>query len=140
MMAKRTFVTRISFLAATLLGMAACAMQPGEVNLIESFANQVAGVDGITDFARNGNELTFTGPDGQGGSASWRVQIESTNLVPRDEERVPIEGHIISSWYRDGELIEPIGTIYSLPQEFFNPGLAQDCYALWDTESNSWDW
>ena len=131
---------RISFLAAALLGMAACAMQPGEANLIESFANQVGGVDGITDFARNGNELTFTGPDGQGGSASWHVQIESTNLVPRDEERIPIEGHVISSWYRDGEPIEPIGTMYTLPREFFKPGLAQECYALWDTESNSWDW
>jgi len=109
---------------------AACAMQPGDVNLVSSFGEQLAAVDGVTDFGPDDNELTFMGPDGEGGIASWRVRSESTELV--SNEGRPLEGHVVSSWYRDGELIEPIGTMYTLPQEFFDTGVAQVCYALWD--------
>ena len=116
----------------------ACAMQPGEVNLVTSFGEQLAAVDGVTDFEHDGNELTFMGPDGEGGIASWRILIESTELV--SNEGRPLEGHVVSSWYRDGELIEPIGTMYTLPQEFFDTGIAQVCYALWDEAVSRWDW
>ncbi len=118
--------------------LAACAMQPGEVNLVSSFGEQIVAVEGVTDFEQNGNELTFMGPDGQDGLASWQVRIESAELVSSDGR--PLEGHVVSSWYRDGELIEPIGTIYTLPEAFFDTGIAQECYALWDADSNRWDW
>lgn len=118
--------------------LAACAMQPGEINLVSSFAEQIAAVDGVTDFRRDGGELTFTGPDGQDGVASWRVRIESTELVSSDER--PTEGHVVSSWFRDGEQVETIGSMYTLPMEFFDTGIAQECYALWDEASNRWDW
>jgi hypothetical protein len=127
-----------SMLLVVVPVLAACAMQPGEVNLVSSFAEQLAAVDGVTDFQHDGNELTFMGPDGEGGIASWRVRIESTELVSDDGR--PLEGHVVSSWYRDGELIEMMGSMYTLPNEFFGTGIAQDCYALWDEASNSWDW
>ena len=120
--------------------LAACAMQPGEVNLVGSFGEQIAAVDGVTDFERDDTELTFMGPDGEGGIASWRVLIGSTELVS-DEGR-PLQGHVVSSWYRDGELIEPDYSLRMsmLPNEFVDAGLAQDCYAFWDEAVSGWDW
>ena len=117
---------------------AACAMQPGEVNLVSSFAEQIAAVESVTDFEHDGDEITFMGPDGQGGLAAWRVSIQSTELVESDGR--PTEGHVVSSWYRDGELIEPVGTIWTLPEEFLETGVAQVCYGLWDEAANRWDW
>ncbi len=118
--------------------LAACAMQPGEVNLVSSFGEQIAAVDGVTDFEHDGAELTFMGPDGQDGIASWRVSITSTELL--SNEGRPIEGHVASSWYRDGELIEPVGTMSMLPDVFLEAGIAQACYALWDEDEGRWDW
>ena len=120
--------------------LAACAVQPGEVNLASSFGEQLAAVDGVTDFVHDGNELTFMGPDGRGGIASWRVQMESTELV--SNEGRPLEGHVVSSWYRDGERIEPDYSIgmSMLPNEFVEVGIAQVCYALWDEAESGWDW
>jgi hypothetical protein len=118
--------------------LAACAMQPGEVNLVSSFGEQLAAVDGVTDFQHDGNELTFMGPDGEDGIASWRVRIESTELVSDDGR--PLEGHVVSAWYRDGELIEPLGSMSMLPNAFLETGLAQECYALWDEASSAWNW
>ncbi len=127
-----------SMLLVVVPVLAACAMQPGEVDLVSSFGEQLAAVDSVTDFQHDGNELTFMGPDGEGGIASWRVRIESTELVSDDGR--PLEGHVVSAWYRDGELIEMMGSMYTLPNEFFETGIAQECYALWDEASSSWDW
>lgn len=118
----------------------ACAMQPGEVNLVTSFGEQLEAIEGVTDFEHDGNELTFMGPDGEGGIASWRVLVESTELV--SNEGRPLEGHVASSWYRDGERIEPDYSIMMsmLPNEFGEAGMAQECYALWDEAESRWDW
>ena len=123
-----------------VLTLAACAMEPGELNLRDSFANQIASVDGVHDFERDGDVLTFTGPDGQDGTASWRVRIESTELKPGPDERAPDEGHVVSSWWRNGQLVEPLGTMSGLPTVLQDSGLAQVCYALWDSELNAWGW
>ena len=48
--------------------------------------------------------------------------------------RSPCRGTFVSSWYADGELIEPIGSMSRLPDEIFDAGIAQDCWALWDAE------
>lgn len=117
---------------------AACAMQPGVVNLVHSFAEQIAAVEGVSDFKHNDSVMTFTGPDGQGGTASWRVEITDTELISGFER--PIEGHVSSFWYRDAELIVPIGSMSLLPDEFLDAGVAQRCYALWDESANRWDW
>ena len=49
-------------------------------------------------------------------------------------------GHVVSSWYADGELIEPLGSMSRLPDAFLDAGIAQDCYALWDEETGRWGW
>ena len=122
--------------------LAACAVQPGEVNLRSSFAEQIASVDGVLDFERDGDQLTFLGPDGRGGTAAWRVRIDSAVLEPGPDEQVLYQGHIVSSWYRDGELIQQLGSMSGLPDVFLDPpvGVAQECWALWDSTSNTWDW
>ena len=129
---------RIPLPIAVALLAAACAMQPGEVNLVSSFAEQIAAVEGVTDFQHADDEITFTGPDGRGGTASWRVRIRSTELVAAGGR--PLEGHVVSSWYRDGEEVEIVGSMWTLPEEFFDTGVAQECYALWDEAANRWDW
>lgn len=123
--------------AASVLA-AACAMQPGEVNLARSFAEQIAAVEGVTDFRNAENTMSFTGPDGRGGTASWRVEIQSTELVSTGER--PTEGHVVSFWYRDAELVFPLRQMSLLPDEFLDAGVAQRCYALWDEAANRWDW
>ena len=47
-----------------------------------------------------------------------------------------------SSWYRDGERIEPDYSIMMsmLPNEFGEAGMAQECYALWEEAESRWDW
>ena len=95
-------VRRASAVAIGGLLVAACATQPDEVNLRDSFADQIASVASVQDFERVGDELRFSGPDGRGGVAEWRVRIDSTELKPSPDERMPFEGHIASSWWRDG--------------------------------------
>ena len=118
--------------------LAACAVQPGEVNLVSSFGERIAAVDGVTDFEQDGGELTFMGPDGRDGTASWRVTIASTELAANDGR--PLEGHVVSSWYRDGAPVEPLGSISMLPNAFLEAGIAQVCSALWDEAETRWDW
>ena len=125
-------------LPAVTVVLAACAVQPGEVNLVSSFGERIAAVDGVAEFERDDGELTFMGPDGGDGIASWRVTIVSTELV--SNEGRPLEGHVVSSWYRDGELIEPLGSMSMLPNQFLEAGIAQVCYALWDEAETRWDW
>ena len=119
---------------------AACAPQPGEENLKASFAAQIEAVPTVTSFAREGDELAFTETREGDSDVAWRVTIDSVALEPRPDEAVPFQGNVVSSWYADGELIEPIGSIYTLPEEFFDAGLAQDCWALWNAEQATWGW
>jgi hypothetical protein len=128
-----------------LLAVAGCAVEPNAVepnaeNLRDSFASQIIAVDGVADVALEGDELTFSGPNGQGGTASWRVHIASAELRPGPSEQTPFEGHIASSWYRDGEEVEFLGTMSALPKVFLDTGVGQECYALWDSATNAWGW
>ena len=41
--------------------LAACGVQPGEINLGGSVGERVAAVDGVTDFEHDSDELTFRG-------------------------------------------------------------------------------
>ena len=126
--------------ACSLLALAACAVQPDEVNLRDSFVAQIAAVDGVTDVVRDGDELTFSGPDGRGGTESWLVRFDSTELRAGTGERAPLEGHIASSWWQNDELVEPLGTMSGLPTVIQDTGIAQACYALWDADQQSWGW
>ena len=123
-----------------LFALVGCAAQPGELNLRSSFADQIASVAGVSSFEQDGDELRFSGPDGRGGTAAWRVRIDSTELLPGPDEQAPYEGHVVSSWYRDGEPIEPLGSMSGLPDAVQRAGIAQICYALWDPATNIWTW
>ena len=68
---------------------AACGGQPGEQGLRDSFAQQLAANKFVKDFQRNLNEMTFVGPGPEGGTAKWRVQIDSAVVEPNDDPALP---------------------------------------------------
>ena len=100
---------------------------------------EIEGVASVSDFERVGDEMTFTHPNTDGEPVAWRVTFESVQLDPPPEEAVPKRGDVISSWYADGERIEPIGSMARLPEDIWQSGVAQDCYALWIAEERRWD-
>ena len=108
--------------------------------LRSSFADQIAGVSGVDAFARNGQELTFTHLNFDGDGVAWRVVIDSVVVDPEDPDLEPVRGDIVSSWYADGMLVEALGSMSRLPDAFLEAGLAQQCYALWDTGAVEWGW
>ena len=131
---------RIAPLAALVL--VACARpQADEVSLRDSFAQRIAGSSFVTNFASDGAELTFSGPDGAGGTAAWRVRIDSSLVEPDqyDDER-PFQGRITSEWYANGQVVEYLGNMTAIPQEFLDRGLGQECWAYWMEAERRWDW
>lgn len=133
---------RFGFVAAAALAVltAACAPQPGEENLKASFAARIETVATVSSLTRAGDELTFTQVREGDSDVAWRVTIDSVALEARPDEAVPFQGNVVSSWYADGELIEPVGLMSRLPDEIFDAGIAQVCWALWDAERAAWGW
>ena len=121
---------------------AGCARaQADEETLRASFAERIAETDLVTDFARDGDELTFAGPDGKGGTAAWLVRIDTTLVEPNEfDEDMPYQGRVTSEWRADGELVEYLGTMTALPKEFLDSGLGQECWAYWVEAERRWDW
>ena len=127
--------------AAALAALAvSCAPAPGDENLKASFAAQIEAIASVGGFARAGDELTFTQSREGDSDVAWRVTIDSVSLEPRPDDAVPVQGVVVSSWYADGELIEALGSMSRLPEEFFDAGLAQECWALWNAEQATWGW
>jgi hypothetical protein len=129
------------------VAMAACSQAPGVPELRESFAQQLAANRFIKDFARNGEELTFTGPGAEGGVAKWRVRIDSAVIERNDDPAQPYynpaqpyRGVVKSSWYSDNQLIQPRGRESHLPIELTDNGLAQECWAMWVEATKQWSW
>jgi len=118
------------------------AVPPGHANLRDSFVAQITSVDGVRAVAREGDGLTFSGPDGRGGTASWRVRIDSAVVEPGPGEGASPQGHIVSTWWRDGDEVEYLGAMTALPDVFLDPpiGVGQECWAIWDTTSRTWGW
>ena len=57
----------------------------------------------VTDFSRDADELTFSAPDGAGGSTSWRVRIDTSLVEPIEfDEAMPYQGRITSEWKANG--------------------------------------
>ena len=105
-----------------------------------SFAQQVAGVNAVEQFERVAKELTFAHPNADGEIIHWQVVIDSVAVHPGGADVEPERGDVGSSWYADGVLIEPIGSMSRLPAAFLQSGVAQQCYALWDSEVGAWGW
>jgi hypothetical protein len=127
---------------ASVALLVACAGGPPDADgLRESFAAQIAAVGGVSDFERNGIELTFSGPDGAGGQTAWRVSIDSAVVAPQDGDAdYPYRGNVLSAWYAAGESIEPAGSMSNLPSDFLDAGIAQDCWGLWAAAESRWTW
>jgi hypothetical protein len=129
----------VGLVAAAVLT-AACSGQPGEQGLRDSFAQQLAANKFVKDFQRNANEMTFVGPGPEGGAAKWRVQMDSAVVEPNDDPALPYKGTIKSSWYADGQKIEPGARQSNLPFEVTSNGLSQECWAFWEGAGKTWDW
>jgi hypothetical protein len=118
----------------------ACSGQPGEQGLRDSFAQQLAANRFIKEFQRSGDEMTFVGPGPEGGTAKWRVHVDSAVVEPNEDEAMPYKGTVRSSWYADGQKIEPSAARSTLPFEVSSNGLSQDCWAFWNPAEEKWDW
>jgi hypothetical protein len=125
------------------LMIAACG-KPGADGLRDSFAQQVASNRFIRDYQRNGDDLTFSGPGAEGGTAKWRVHIDSAVVEPNDDAATraaqPYKGVVKSSWYSDDQLVRPSGRDSNLPIELLSNGVSQDCWAFWDEAAKKWSW
>jgi hypothetical protein len=135
---KNRFLKAGAICAAVLL--TACGSRPAESTLRESFAEQLAANRFIRDFQRLGDELQFTGPGAEGGVAKWRVRVDSAVIEDNPDEAQPYKGTIKSSWYSDGQPVQPSGRDSNLPIELTDNGLSQDCWAFWDATSRRWTW
>ena len=117
-----------------------CA-QADDESLRNSFAERIGTSDFVSDFSRDGDEITFSGPGREGGMAEWRVVIDTSLIEPNEfDDAMPYVGRITSEWYADGEIVEYLGTMTALPTEILDRGLAQECHAYWVEAEKRWDW
>lgn len=118
----------------------AATVEPGPDNLRASFAAQIDSIESVSGVEHTGDTLTFTETQADGTEVQWRVAIDSAVVEEPAVEGAPTQGHVLSSWYADGELIEPLGSMSRLPDAFLEAGIAQDCWALWDAAAGRWGW
>ena len=110
-------------------------------SLRASFAERISSSSFVSDFSRDGDKLNFSGPDGKGGTVTWRVWINSVLVEPNEfDGGTPYQGQITSDWYANGEIVEFLGTMSALPKEFLDRGVAQECWAYWMEAELHWDW
>jgi hypothetical protein len=128
-------------LAFAALG-AACSRAPGEQGLRDSFAQQLGANKFVKEFQRNDDDMTFVGPGPEGGTAKWRVHIDSAVVEPNTDKSnpSPYKGTIHSSWYADDQKIEASARESHLPFELTANGLSQDPWAFWDPAAKNWGW
>jgi hypothetical protein len=134
---------RIPVLSPVLILMLVSCGKPSVTGpLLDSFAAQLAANKAVTDFKRQGDDLFFTGPGVEGGTAHWRIHIDSSAIEETGDERAPLKGTVKSSWYANDQNIKPSasGRDSNLPMSLTSTGLAQDCWALWDPKTSKWGW
>jgi len=132
----------IAAVVATAALNAACSGAPGEQGLRDSFAQQLGANKFVKEFQRNGDDMTFVGPGPEGGTAKWRVHLDSAVVEPNQDKSnpSPYKGTIKSSWYADGQKIEASARESRLPLELISNELSQDCWAFWDPAAKKWGW
>ena len=103
---RRRWLGVASLIAAA--AMAGCAgAQADEESLRDSFAERIATTTLVTDFERAGDEITFSGPDGEGGAAAWRVRIDTTLVEPNEfDEAMPYQGR--TRGYKDLWMLDAV--------------------------------
>ena len=108
-----------------------------------SFAQQLGANKFVKEFQRNGDDMTFVGPGAEGGTAKWRVHIDSAVVEPNADKKSnpsPYKGTIHSSGYADGQKIQASASDSHLPIELISNELSQDCWAFWDEAGKKWGW
>jgi len=137
-------VTRGAAVWCLLLALAAAgcsSSEPDEASLRDSFVAQLTANRFVRDIQRNGDDLRFSGPGAEGeASASWRVHIDSAVVERSDSAANPYRGVVKSSWFANDRQILPRGSSSNLPLELTSNGLAQECWALWDSAARRWGW
>ena len=134
-------MTRLLGLAlAAVLLTSACSRAPRAEELRDSFAQQLAANTFISEFQRNGDNMTFKAPRPDGVPATWRVQITSASVEQQSDGKQPYKGTVASSWFVDGQEIKITGSDSNLPIELTSNGLSQECWAFWDPEAKRWSW
>lgn len=118
----------------------ACAGEPDERSLRESFARQIGAVDHVQDFERRGDVITFRRPDGSGELINWRIEIESARVEPHDAEGLPYRGFVSSSWFLNDRRVASSPTSSDLPAWILETGLGQECWAFWESAKGAWGW
>lgn len=113
---------------------------PDEATLRDSFVAQLSANSFVRDVQRSGEEVMFSAPAAEGGTASWRVRMDEARIEENDDPAMPYKGTIKSSWYSNGQLVQPSGRESNLPVELTSNGLAQECWALWNSASRRWEW
>ena len=133
-------VVSVVLLTAAALAAACSGGAPPEQGLRDSFAQRLSENRFVKEFQRNGDDMTFVGPGPEGGTAKWRVHIDSAVIESNPDEKLPYKGTIHSSWYADDQKITPGARQSNLPFELTSNDLAQDPWAFWDPATKSWDW
>jgi hypothetical protein len=137
-------LTRSYLLRATpilvLLASACGDGTPSAGDLRDSFAAQLAANRFVSNVQPDGDTITFSGPAADGRVGAWRIVIDSAEVEPNDDPALPYKGTITSSWYSDGQVVRPSGRESNLPVELTSNGLAQECWALWNSAAGRWEW
>ena len=133
------FVLTRAFVVIAAMTMAACA-KPDEESLRESFARQLEANRFVKDFRRSGDELMFSGPGAEGGTATWRVRVDAVIIQPTEKSDQPFKGTVKSSWYSDNQIVLSRGRESNLPIELIDNGLGQECWAFWNAATKRWSW
>ena len=113
---------------------------PSASDLRASFATQLAANRFVSNVQSEGDAITFSWLATDGRLADWRIVIDTVDIQPNDDPKLPYKGTITSSWYSDGQLVQPSGRESNLPVELTSNGLAQECWALWNSASARWEW
>ena len=130
----------VSALVGCALLVVGCSSTPGSDGLRDSFAQQMAANNYITEFQRSGDDMTFKGPRPDGTPATWRVHIDTATVEQQSNARQPFKGAVSSSWFVDGEPVKITGGESNLPLELMANGLSQECWAFWEPEAKRWSW
>jgi len=77
----------------------------------------------------------------RGGTAAWLVRIERSFVESNEFDPIaPYQGRITSEWVADRAIVECLGSMTALPQEFLDRGVGQECWAYWLAAEKRWDW
>jgi len=119
---------------------AAAPEQRREQQLKDSFVQQIASTGIVRNLQRDGDTLSFLARHADQLDAKWRVHIDSATIEPQADGTTQDKGVVKSSWSVNDEPIRPRGSQSDLPLPFLDNGVAQECWAFWDSRSHQWSW